>query len=237
MKTNHAVRLLRILICLAAVTVLVHVLLNYVNVVLFNEQHGFLFELSNRFDLNDENSLPQWYTQALFLGVSLAAFLAAYLAKDKSSRRLWGLIAAVGLIMSIDDVATLHEFVLQSLHNMFFLDRMPSLLTNAWLLLLPFIIGFLIWLGFKTWQTFPRWTTILLLIGGVVFVIGAVIVDSFTNVFVERSFAAQGIMGAIEGGLQMLGTIIFLYAIVDYLENYHGRAINAAIKQLKVTKQ
>ncbi len=237
MKKSQATRLLWALISVAVVIVLVHVVLKYVSVVLFNEQHGFFFEFSNRFDLNDENSVPQWYTQALFLAVSVSAFLAAYLADKKSDRWLWGLIAVIGLVMSIDDVATLHEFVLQSLHNTFFLDTAPSLVTNAWLLLLPLILGALVWLGFKAWRAFPRRTTILLLAGGAIFVIGAVLVDSFTNVLLPRSFAGQGVAGAVEGGLQILGTIIVLYAIVDYLEKYHSNAIAAALKQLKTTKQ
>lgn len=233
---NYAVKLLKILLCLTVGIVVLHVFLSYVSIVVYNEQHGFIFELSNRFDMNDETSVPQWFTQALFLAISATAFLAAYMADKKGVRRLWLIIASVGLLMSIDDVATLHEFVLQTLHNTFFLDMAPTFVRNAWLILVPFVLMGLIWFFVKMLHLFPRRTTTLIMIGSMIFLAGAVFVDSLTNVVADEPFLRRSVMGGVEGALQLVGTIILLYAIVDYLERHHRKALAAARKQLKSTK-
>lgn len=230
---KKAMKILWLLLGLALAVITMHIVLKYISVVMYEEKHGFLFELSNRFDLNDENSVPQWITQALFLAMALGAGLAAYLAKKVSERRLWALIAVGGLLLSLDDVATLHEFILQSLHNTFFLDMPSTFFRNAWFVLLPFVLVAFVWLSVAVVRNLPRRTTIILIAGGMVYLCGAILIDSLANTVAERSFAGQGIYGGIEGGLQLIGSSLFLYGIVDYVEQRHGASIARALKRLR----
>lgn len=233
MRPNRSLSVLKFLIMASLLIVLVHVALKYISVAIYNEQHGFLFELSNRFDLNDENSVPQWVTQALFLASGVSAFLAAYMSDRRPVARLWTFIGVLGVILSIDDVATLHEYALQSLHNAFFVDMPPTLVRNSWLVLLPFIVSGVAVLLVWAVRLLPRRTAACMALGSIVFIIGAVVIDSLANTVPERSFTGQGLLGGIEGGLQLVGTAIFFYAIVDYLERHHALAIKKALAALK----
>lgn len=233
MKKSYSLNLLKILLCAVLLVIVAHVTLKYISVEVYKEQHGFLFELSNRFDMNDEMSMPQWLTQTLFLGLAAAAFLAMRLTRKQSGRYLWGLIGAGGLLLSLDDSATLHEFILQTLHNTFFLDTSPTIFKNAWLILLPIIAVGLLVLFVKMVQIFPRRTTMLLVAGSIVYIVGAVLVDSFANALPPRDFANQGLLSALEGGLQLLGQSIVLYAVAWHLEQYHAKQIAAAWQALR----
>lgn len=210
-----------------------HLMLKYISVVVFNEKHGFMFEFSNRFDMNDENSLPQWVSQSSFLIGGGLAFLAAYLADKKPVKRLWLLIGAVLMFLSFDDASAFHEFTLQTIHNELFVDTAPTILRNAWLFIAPFVGLGLIWLFAKMLKFFPKRTAVCLTAGAAIFFIGALIIDSLANSVPGRSYAGQGVFGAVEGGLQLVGISIIIYSIVDYLEFKHKKQIVAAIKQLK----
>lgn len=231
-KTKIASKILLILLISTVVAFAVHVLLKYISVVIYNEQHGALFELSARFDVNDENSVPQWFSQLLFMCVGVSALLAAYLSEKKSARILWIVIGVIGVLLSLDDVATLHEFVLQSLHNRFFLDMTPSVFVNAWLLVLPVILiigGALVYWASKA---LPRRTMIILAVGGITYVFGKILMDSVAN-NVTDLFLDSGIMQGLEKIFQYSGISIVLYGILDYLERSHGQQIKRAIKALK----
>lgn len=236
-KNRISDRILIYLLFISVVIVFVHILLNFISIVIFQENHGFIYELSNRFDLNDENSVPQWLTQAIFLVISLSALLATRLTTKKQGSRIWLCVSILGLLMSIDDVATLHEFVLQSLHNTFFIDMTSTVFVNAWLILLPFILIGLGWLTYKAVKLLPKRTAIIIAMSGLIYIFGAIIIDSLTNYFAVNSFMEQGFMGGMEGGFQLLGSSMFLYAILDYLEIYYKKPISSAIASLKPTKR
>lgn len=211
---------------------LLHVALKYISVVIFKEQHGSFYELSARFDVNDENSVPQWFSQLLFLSVGLSSFFAAYLSTNRSSRTFWGVIGVIGVFLSLDDVATLHEYLLQNLHNTFFLGLKSSFFVNAWLLVLPFLLligGALAWWALKV---LPKRTMILLVMGGLTYILGKILMDSLANNITDM-FMDRGVMQGLEKVFQYVGISIVLYGILDFLERQHGDAIRRAIRQLK----
>lgn len=229
---EFSAKVFRALLLSATALFVIHLTLKFVSIVLFDEKHGFLFELSNRFDVNDENSVPQWFSQMLFLLIAATAFLASRLQTQKAAKKLWLVLAFVGAVLSLDDVATLHEFILQTIHNTYFLDTSPTFFINAWWLFLPVVMiicGFLAW---TAWRVLPRRTTLLMVTGGLVFVLGKVIMDSIANsvgdLFLER--------GLIQGGeklFQYSGSAIVVYANLDYLQKHHSKKITAALSRLK----
>lgn len=225
--------LAKVLLALTLLIVVGHLLLQYLNIEVFYQQNGFAYELSNRFDLDDENSVPTWFSQLLFLLISLGAAFAAYLSKTKSLRRIWILISAVGLLLSLDEVSTLHEFILQSLHNLFYRDSAPTSFNNAWLLLTPLILLAVGWALYKIAKLLPRRTTILFAGATVIFLIGAIFFDALASITDRETFINQGVMIAIEESLELIGCVVAVYAISDYLERQHGSQIIAAFKNLK----
>jgi hypothetical protein len=159
--------------------------------------------------------------------------LAGYLQTNQPARRIWWLIAGIGLMFSIDEISALHERVLQTLHVTVFQDASPTGLANAWWIVLPFVLLFSAWIIWKMLHLLPRRTIFIFVIGGFVFLSGAVIVDLLTSAGSRETFLNQGIFVAVEETLELLGAIIGLYAIVDYIEIYHHSAVSKAVKSLK----
>lgn len=231
-----ASRLLVLLLAVSFVMFLLHVGLKYVSVVRYEEQHLVWFEMSNRFDMNDENSVPQWFTLLCFLLVSVGSYFASYLAKEVSLRRVWIVIGTLALLLSIDDAAAIHESVLALMHLSVFDDTPATLLQNAWLFLVPVVVVVGVWVLIRAHRQLPKPTTAKLVFGGVVFLTGAIVVDSLANTVPDRSFAGQGVVAGIEGLLQMVGLSILVYTVYDYLLNRHGKSLQAAAKSLRAEK-
>lgn len=214
------------LVGISILLIILHLVMQYLNLVVFREQNGFVFELSNRLDLDDEISLPTWYSQILLFAIGTVAFMAAYLQNKRTSRRLWLIIGGLGLLLSIDEGSSFHELLLQSLHNMYFLDTAATVSSNAWWLIAPFIVlfgGILIW---KVIRLLPKRTALLFVVGGTMVVIGGTVVDAVSVIVPITSFLHQGIFVAVEEGLELLGSIIVLYAIVDYIESHNHKLIH-----------
>lgn len=236
-KQKFAKRLLYFLLVVTAVVVMVHFVLQYLNLEVFYQQNGQIYELSNRFDLDDESSLPTWLSQFLFLAISAAAALTAFLQKRKRPRFLWILIAVLGLLFSIDEIATLHERLLQTIHVAFFQDNAPTSSDNAWLVLAPFIMLAGLWVLWMLWRTLPKRTIGLFVMAGLVFVGGAVLVDLIANTSERETFLNQGLLVGLEESMEMFGCVVAFYAIADYLESSYFEPIHGAVGRLKAGRR
>lgn len=232
-KISYASRLLAGLLGVLALIIVMHLVFQFLNLNVYYQQSGQIYELSNRFDLDDESSLPTWFSQAQFLTIGLLALFAAYVQRNASAKRLWGLIAIIGLVFSIDEVATLHEHILQSIHVLFYQDASPTSIANAWWLVAPIVLFVSLWIALRMFQLFPKKTMLLYIFAGTIFIVGAVLVDLVTSASERETFLNQGVFVAIEETLELLANSIVIYAIADYLETHHGEAIKSALRQLK----
>ncbi len=225
--------LLRILLISTLVILIAHLVLQYLNLIIYDQQNGFIYELSNRFDLDDESSIATWFSQAIFIAISAGATLAAYLSSVTAVRRLWKSIAVLSLLLSIDEVTAMHELILQSLHNIFFKDTSSTISGNAWLLVAPLVFAGALWLLWKIAKLLPRRTLILFAGAIFTFLVGAVFVDMLASLVERETFINQGIIIAIEETLELLGSVLVLYAIADYIEVNHGARLKSALTHLK----
>jgi len=232
-RATFAIRLLFALICTTIILVSLHLFLQYLNLHVFDEKNGQIFELSNRFDLDDEASVPTWFSQILFLAIGFSAFLAAWMSAKKPVRWIWAIIGIGGLLASIDEISMLHEFVLQSIHLLFFKEASPTSTHNAWLLVLPVTLVIFWWLSVRMWQLLPRRTFLILVFAGCVFLFGAAGIDMIASVSSRSTFLYQGLYVAVEESLELLGSVLALYGIIDYIEHEHSLSIKQALTNLK----
>lgn len=228
-----APRVLTVLIAVIMGLVFVHLLLQYLNLNVYHELNGQVFEISNRVDFDDEVSVPTWYSQLILLAIAVASWIAAYLQKNRFARQLWVIIGVIGVAMSLDEGASIHEFVLQTVHLLFFQEAAPTVSSNAWLILLPFvgvIAALLLWF---MWQHIPKRTIGWFIVGGTIFMLGAVFIDILTNSSGANNFYEKGLLVAIEESFELLGSSVILCGIIDYLQRFHGPEIRSALKQLR----
>lgn len=235
-KKTFAAAMLRRLVYATGVVLCLHLLLQFLNLEVFYQQNGQIYELSNRFDLDDESSVPTWFSQFLFLAFAAVSFLAAHLANKRSLARMWRGFGLLGVIFSVDEIATLHEHILQSLHVILFQDEVPTSFANAWWLVGPVAVLAAGWIIWKVHKLLPPSTTKLLAASGIIFLTGAIIFDALTSVVPREAFLNQGLLVAVEETMELLGVILALYAAVDYVELSYKSRIRRAIKQLATTE-
>lgn len=236
-KTTFANKVLFCILAAILTLLAIHLFLQYLNLNVYHQQNGQIYELSNRFDFDDESSVPTWLSQFLFLCIGVAAAFAAYMANKKPLRRMWSLVAAISIIFSIDEVATLHERFLQMIHVIFYQDNAPGSSENAWLLIAPFILSAGIWILWNMIKLLPNRTVILFFFSGVLFLAGAIGIDMVTSFSYRDSFAVQGLMVALEEGLELISMSMALYAIVDYIESKYRTPVIKAKNKLKTELQ
>lgn len=227
----------RWLLITTGVLIFLHLLLQHVNLNIFHQQNGYFFELSNRLDMDDESSIPTWFSQIIFLAISCAALLAATLEKLRVKRTLWIVIGIVAVSLSIDEIAGIHEQVLQTVHVLLFHQAAPTITANAWFVVLPFVLVAVGLLARQMVRHFPKRLLTVTGLGLAIFLTGAVGVDIITQGIefpqFSHEFLLQGIFVAVEEGLELIGSIIVLYGIMEYIEKHYHKRIAKSLAALK----
>lgn len=178
-----------------------------------------LAKLMNRFDIAFEPSIPNWYSSCSLLVCSaLLSLIARAKSRDGDRWRWhWLVLAILFLGLSIDECVRLHEM----LHNV-----MASRVETHGLLYFPWVIPALIFVAVVGLAYLPfllkldRSTALLFVTSGAIYVMGAVgmdmiggaIVESYGMESIQHSFAQ-----AVEELLEMLGVLLFLYALLTYI--------------------
>jgi hypothetical protein len=182
------------------------------------------------FNLNGEANLPTWFSSALLL---LAAGLLALIWRTtppatRGDRRTWAVLAAVFLFLAADETAEIHE-MLNPLRDLF---RADGLLYWAWVG--PYGIAGLVLLVacLRFLRRLPRRTTALITGAGALYVGGALVLEILGGYAMERFGRGSLPVVAtytVEELCEMLGLVLFVYALLDYLGARGGR-IDVAIE-------
>lgn len=180
----------------------IHVLLN-----LFHYQvHDLPWLVRQIFDVDEEDSFPTWYSASALLLTSATLWINASFQRKSKSPHTWhwyGL--SVGfLLLSIDEIAGMHE-------------TLNSVIEISWAIpggVLALFLGG-IYLAFLF--QLERKTAIQFVIGGALFVGGAVGVELLTEPYLENdelNTLAYNLWTAVEEGMEMGGVIVFLNALL-----------------------
>lgn len=158
------------------------------------------------FDVDEEDSFPTWYSSAALLLTAVTLWVNArrQCALGSPLRWHWSGLAVGFLLLSIDEIAGIHE-------------TMNSLIDGSWAVpgaVLAALIGGL-YLMFLV--RLDRKTAIQFVIGGAIFVGGAVGVELYTEPYLENdqlNTLAYNLWTAVEEGMEMSGVLIFLGALL-----------------------
>lgn len=180
----------------------IHVLLN-----LFHYQvHELPWLVRQIFDVDEEDSFPTWYSASALLLTAVVLWINATSHREAKHSHTWhwyGL--SVGfLLLSVDEIAGMHE-------------TLNSLIEMSWAIpggvLVLFLAG--VYLAFLI--QLERKTAIQFVIGGALFVGGAVGVELLTEPYLENdelNTLAYNLWTALEEAMEMGGVIVFLNALL-----------------------
>jgi len=175
------------------------------------------------FDVDEEDSFPTWYSASALLLTSAVLWVQALrMRRVKNPLRWhWLGLAAGFLFLSIDEIAGVHE-------------TLNSVMETSWAVpgaVVAALIGgvYLMFLA-----QIDRRTAIQFVIGGAVFLGGAVGVELYTEPYLENdqlNTLAYNLWTALEEGMEMAGVLIFLGALLRYMKREaNGRAFEVELR-------
>ena len=172
------------------------------------------------FNLDEEYNIPSCFESGTLLFCSMLLFIIA-INKKKSNDKFrfhWPLLAFIFFLMSLDELMSFHENLSEYVRAIF---HTGGFLYFAWVI--PAMI-FLIILAFiysKFIFTLPAKYRNLFIIGGVIYVAGAVgfemLGGDIRKFYTEKSFS-YAVFTNIEEVFEMTGILIFTYALLDYIK-------------------
>jgi len=162
-------------------------------------------DIAARLSVDSELSVPTWLSAFLAL---VGALLAAVIGRNQTSRRpqiMWYGLALLMVIVSLDEVAALHELLLQGLHILADFGEGQTLLGNAWLLVLPFIIALGVVAAVFARQQLPTSTLRRLAVAAGIYLSGALVVE-YLSIPVDKSSLVYLLgMVVLEEALEFIG--------------------------------
>jgi hypothetical protein len=200
--------------------ILAHVAVQYIK---FFQGHPTLFGFHHQLNLDDESNLPTWYSSSALLlsAILLAVIGLANKREGNPYTREWLGLAAIFLYLSLDEAAELHEGMGASLRPMLkAAGYFHGFLRYSWVIpgAMFVLIVALTYLRFLA--ALPVKTRALFLIAGSLYVGGALGIEMLGGrheyLYGKENFSYLMFV-AVEEGLEMLGIVVFLYALVSHL--------------------
>jgi hypothetical protein len=221
--TAYSLRADRVALALGAimaVLVVVHILAMQ---AVFNpdlglrEKFGFSYWHLAFFDLDEEESFGTWFSVGILVMAAALLVNQARILKARGApwHRAW-LVLGIGFcILSMDEVAGMHEWV-------------NTVMDDTPWTVIGFPIFIIVGMVYAPFLWNLRWRTgLLFLLAGAIYGGGAVGVEHFTDS--EVNSLHYNMWTALEEGMEMLGVIVFIYAILDMMRGSPDRAVRVEI--------
>jgi len=182
--------------------------------------HEQVFGLVDTFDMNVENNVPTFFSA--FILVASAVLLTVIASQSTADRYAgnWKWLAIIFAFMAVDEDASLHELLIEPVRNLL---AVAGPLFFAWVIpyaLAVLVIG-LLYLKF-VWSL-PARTRGLFIGAGSLYLAGALGFESiggwYFSLHGEIEDLPYSLLVAAEEFLEMSGTILFIYALLDYLRD------------------
>ena len=166
------------------------------------------------FDLDEENNLPTWFSS--FLLLNNAFFLALVARLESTQDKLqWTLMSIGFFILSVDEVAGLHESFNSSIEMNWAIPG-AILVAGVAVAFIPFLLRL------------RRGLAGRFILSGVIFVSGAIVVELLSEDMDSDSLSYM-LAVAFEEGLEMLGAWLFLCTLIKEMRNSDSLELSIAI--------
>lgn len=174
----------------------------------------------DRFNMNEEISIPTWFATILLLASSGFLWIIGIIKTQSKDifAKYWKILAGIFLFLSIDEGSSIHEILsvlvgtpLKIYEGMFY---------YAWVIPIFFLLIILAFLFFKFWQNLYASTRWLFFWAGLLYIGGALGVEMLGSYYVTKLGGHDFnyfLLVSVEEGLEKLGIIIFVYALIKYL--------------------
>ncbi len=225
MQFTIPVRRLTVVLMIVAISLaLISISLKALEWTLGTRSTYFIYQVTLAFNINRESNIPTWFSTLLLATSALLLFgIARSIHKSNGAYRYhWYGLAAIFMFLSIDEAAALHETLTIPVQES--LD-VSGLLYFGWVIV-GFVVALIIGLAYmRFWWRLPPGTRRLFFVAAVLYVGGALIVESisasiwYDNDGTSLAFSA---VGTLEECMEMVGIIVLIHALLDYLQTHIG---------------
>lgn len=173
-------------------------------------------------DVDEESSIPTWFSSAQLLLASALLFLVAFI-KSRTGERYTGHCLVLGLIfmgLSIDEMVSIHEQATLALNF-----EIRGLNGASWIAIgVPLVLAVaLAYRGFV--MDLPQRSRLLLVLAAGTFVGGAIgveMLDAITQAAYLELSVTHTLVVATEESLERLGIAIFIFWLLSYIRDELG---------------
>lgn len=183
-------------------------------------ESDFIFDISNRFNVDDEVSLPTWYAIFLLLGLSATSYWYSHRAEHS---RYWKIFAGITLLMSIDEGSGFHELLITPLRNLFDIEQ-PSLLYNAWIIVGVIIVAALAIALYTFTQQLSNETRLYMLLGFASYSFGILVIESIGGLTIgnERVYTTGVVL--VEEMFEFVGLTLVWFGLLHEIEHSNQKS-------------
>ncbi|MFP4091029.1 MAG: multidrug transporter [Cyclobacteriaceae bacterium] len=190
------------------------------------EKNFLTWRFIRYFDFNGENNIPAFFSSIILLIASAILFIAYRTESARnliSKGRYWLILSFIFVFLAVDENVAIHEEVTKVVRPLLGND-LSGFLHWAWVV--PYFIAFLAVAAYfmRFVLNLPSFTRNLIFLSGFLFVFGAVGLELIEG-YVYQRYGLNHIYNlflyCVEELLEMVGVVIFIYALLDYLSTYH----------------
>lgn len=164
------------------------------------------------FDLDREQNLPTWVSSIQFFGVALCAALLSSWAMGRQ-RLAWRVFAGIFLFLSLDELALLHEELVDRV------SRSPSGDAAFWpLFYVPLGVGVLLASAVVLGEVRRFGGSVTLVCIGLTLLGGALVLDAVATEIVDQPLLFEPEL-VLEEGFELLGTAVLIGVLLAVLLN------------------
>jgi len=174
----------------------------------------------DRFNMNEEVSIPTWFATILLLvssGLLWTIGTIKTFIKDVFAK-YWKVLSGIFLFLSIDEGSSIHEILSVLIGTSLGIES--GIFYYAWVIPVLFLLVVLGFWFFKFWQNLFSSTRWLVFWAGLLYISGAIGVEMLGSYYATKLGGYDFnyfLLVAVEEGLEKLGIIIFIYALIKYL--------------------
>jgi hypothetical protein len=214
----RASRLIQMLCLITAILVLLNTIIGVARY--YFDVESVLGFSGRKLILDQEANIPTWFQSVLMLSCALLLAATSQAVRKMKGRysAYWAALSVVFLLMSLDEVAVIHELTGLKLGRYLGVGR---LFYHTWIIPALAFLFVLSVVYFKFILSLPRKIAFIFVLAGCIFVGGSVGMEMIGGVFyasrdLQFTFG-NFVMTTIEETMETSGLIVFIYGILQYL--------------------
>jgi hypothetical protein len=175
------------------------------------------------FNVDQERNIPTFFSVLLLLYATwlLYSISVVKTLRHDRYRYHWWLLTIVFFLIAADEFMATHELISETLRDKYHLS---GLLYYAWVIpFFLFVVAIFIFYSGFLFRHLPSRTRNLMILGGMVYVSGTLGMEMIGGYFYQQEGSenmTNALLTATEEGMEMIGVVIFTYALNLYNEEF-----------------